>query len=125
MILFIDDEERIMDSYKLELEMVGYAVVLENDVNAALRTFQAKLGEISLVILDIMMPPGKLSETETDGGLRTGLQLYREIREKSPDLPIMIFTNVSDKGVEKQFRDEKIAGSFEKMSIFHLSLLKR
>lgn len=114
MILFVDEEKRIMDSYKLELEIVGYEVVLEHNVDNALQTFQLKLDEISLVILDIMMPPGNLGVNETNGGLRTGIRLYQEMRGKSRGHPIVIFTNVSDEEVEKQFRDEANCWFFRK-----------
>jgi len=107
MILFVDDEPREMSSYVEELRFSGYEVAYESDVDSALKFFAANLDNLDLVILDIMMPPGEaLKNRDTEFGLRTGIYMYREFRVQSPDLPVIILTNVSDVQVARFFHQE-------------------
>lgn len=108
MILFIDDEEE-MDSFKLGLELseYQYQVILETTVDDAWEHLERNLDQVNLVIMDVMIPPGKLLEEEdTKGGLRTGLALFDKIRTKSLSLPIIVFSSVSDQRVVYQFRNK-------------------
>jgi CheY-like chemotaxis protein len=107
MILFLDDEKRYMDTYKVELEIQGYEVSFKNNVDDAVKFFDAHTNSIQLIILDIMMPPGQSFQGEnTSDGLRTGVRFYERIRELAPHLPILIFTNVSDERLAKRFEAE-------------------
>jgi len=107
MILFVDDERRFMDSYKVELELEGYAVYFQSDVDSALAFMEGSIDTVELIILDIMMPPGNsFQSVETRGGLRTGVRFYERIRDMAPHLPVIIFTNVSDEQLEKRFQTE-------------------
>ena len=97
MILFIDDEERYVNSYVEDLRFSGYDVIWETETDAALKFFEANYKQLDLLILDIMMPPGtSFDHEETQMGLRTGVFFYERIRQKAPDLPIIILTNVGD-----------------------------
>ncbi|HEX8652429.1 MAG TPA: response regulator [Pyrinomonadaceae bacterium] len=111
MILFIDDEPRLMDSHyrylKFKLEPEGYEVIFCSTVDEALDYFEKHLGELDLIILDIMMPSDKrFSSKKTNGGLKTGLLFYDKIREGSPDLPVLIFTNFFDEDVEQTLKQD-------------------
>ncbi len=106
MILFVDDEMREMDSYKLELEMSKYTVVFEPDVDKALAFLEEAYNDIELLILDIMMPQGKNFEAARHEGLRTGVDFYESIRKTHPELPVIILTNVSDESVRERFNGE-------------------
>lgn len=111
MILFIDDEAAIMGPFRdfLELKMAPYnqQVVFHSNVDEALSFFEKHVGELDLVILDIMMPHGKRFGSEkTNGGLKTGISFYERIRELSSDLPVIIFTNFYDEDVERKFRQD-------------------
>jgi DNA-binding response OmpR family regulator len=104
MILFVDDETRSMDSYERELSDSGYDVSFQHDIDEAVRVCDEDGDRIELVILDIMMPPGSsFKNVDTQTGLRTGLRFYEKIRQKAPELPIMILTNVLDETVAKKF----------------------
>ena len=108
MILFIDDEDE-MNSFKLGLELseYQYQVTLKTDIDDAWEYLGHSLNQVSLVIMDVMIPPGDLLEEEdTKGGLRTGLALFDKIREKSQSLPIIVFSSVSDQRVISQFREK-------------------
>jgi CheY-like chemotaxis protein len=109
MILFIDDEPRYTSSCyeELELALPEYDVIFRSDADEALQFFQANLDRIELLVLDIMMPPGKSFEgQDTMLGLRTGLRLYEKIREARPELPVIISTNVVDHEVADYFSKE-------------------
>jgi DNA-binding response OmpR family regulator len=106
-ILFIDDEKRRMDSFAMELQLSGNEVIFCDQVDTAWSYFENHSDEIKLIVLDIMMPHGDLFEEDsTDDGLRTGSLLYERIRENKPDMPVVIFTNVSDEEVADGFRLE-------------------
>ena len=112
MILFVDDERRIMDSYLQYLRMTlspeGYEVEFLSDVNEGVDFFDKNRESIDLVILDIMMPPGRFGSERTNGGLKTGMAFYEHIRERTSDLPIIIFTNFLENEVDERFkRDSK------------------
>lgn len=108
MILFVDDERRVMDSYSLELALCGYDVRFETKVDVAINFFEAHLNQIDLLVLDIMMPTGEsFKNSNTTGGLRTGLPFYKRVRQRTPQLPVVILTNVTDEGIEEFFKKEK------------------
>jgi CheY-like chemotaxis protein len=107
MILFLDDEQRKMDSHRLELEKAGYEVEYLNDVDRALLFFEKNSAAIDLVILDIMMPWGKsFTKEETDYGMRTGILVFDRIRALVPDVKVLVLTNVTDDTVLKVLRNK-------------------
>ena len=110
MIVIVDDEKRCMDTYMLELILSGYddRVILETNVDAAMRYIKGNLSSVELLILDIMMPPGADFDNESaQGGLRTGVEFFDRIRRLSADLPVIVFTNVGDPGLATRFEKEK------------------
>jgi len=99
----IDDEQRETNSYVDELRFSGYQVQFERDTDRAIQYLKDHLAEIELLILDIMMPPGRvLANADTRNGLRTGVHLLALIREMTETLPVLVLTNVSDQGVEEK-----------------------
>lgn len=108
MILFIDDEPRYVVAFQDELTQdKEYQVMLISDVDKAIAFLSEHREEVELVILDIMMPPGRaLRDAETKRGRRTGVPLYAALRAVASDLPFIILTNVSDPEVEKSFEKE-------------------
>ena len=115
MILFVDDEIRHTSNFVLELEARGYQISFQSDVDLALQFLEENQNDIELMILDIMMPPGKsFRDVDTDEGLRTGVYLYERAREISPELPVIILTNVSDVELEVQFQKEANCWYFQK-----------
>lgn len=120
MILFIDDEPTIMGPFReyLEQKMVPYhqQVVFHSNVDEALSFFENRVGEIDLVILDIMMPHGeRFGSEKTNGGLKTGIAFYERIRELAPELPVIIFTNFYDEDIERKFRQDSKCRSLQKV----------
>lgn len=103
MILFIDDEERRLDSYVMELRISGYSVNFFKEVDKAFEFFQDHHDAVKLLILDIMMPPrGIFLDEDTDSGLRTGIRFMEKVRTISTAVPILFFSNVIDASVREQ-----------------------
>jgi len=115
MILFVDDESRHMNSYAQDLTEAGYEIVFQRNVDQALEYLTEHVTEIKLLILDIMMPPGKtFKDADTDEGRRTGVQFYERVREKMPELPVIILTNVADDELMDKFREDENCRYFQK-----------
>lgn len=98
LILLIDDDRLPMKFYVRALEDRGFAVKLCLEPNSAL-DFALKEGDnIDVIILDIMLPPGKYGIEETNEGLKTGVFLLDDLRKKEycPNTPIVVLTNVRD-----------------------------
>jgi CheY-like chemotaxis protein len=100
-----------MDSYRdylaMRLSPEGYDVVFLDKIDPALEFLENRAGEIDLIILDVMMPPGtRLDRQQTSDGLMTGVVFYELIRKKLPTLPVLVFTNYSDEDLEKRLKDD-------------------
>ena len=90
-ILFVDDDELVVQSGKSILKLFGYRVTTENSGDDALLTFRRHPNEFDLVITDMSMYH------------MTGLMLAEELLKIRPDIPIILFTG------HNEMVDEKIA----------------
>ena len=84
-ILLVDDEIEITEINKRYLEQGGYDIDIANDGKEALEIFkESKLGEIDIILMDVMMP------------VMDGLEAARYIRwsnkENARDIPIIAMT---------------------------------
>ncbi len=84
-ILFLDDEQVVVEMETAILEKLGYMVTAETDSLRALRVFSARPYEFDLIITDYTMPN------------LTGMDLAREVRRLRPDIPILLCTGFSEK----------------------------
>lgn len=84
-ILFVDDEESIIDVAEKLLARQGYKVVSATASQEALAMFRANPQSFDLVITDQTMPR------------LTGLDMAREILRMRPDVPIIMCTGYSEK----------------------------
>ena len=115
MILFLDDDVAFLDPYREELEERGYTVHVASSTDDAFRTVQERDEVLEAVILDMMMPPGRLFEgVETDMGLRTGELFYRKLRSLQPTVPIVLFTNRNTDHLDGDFRGDPLCKLFMK-----------
>jgi len=92
-VLYIDDEVDTQKfASKLELiEEAGIKVIPVGSVDRALNKLEEEIDNISLVILDIIMPPlHTYTLDDTIGGTSTGFNLLADIRKQYPSLPIII-----------------------------------
>jgi two-component system response regulator (stage 0 sporulation protein F) len=82
-ILLVDDDSGVRKSVGDMLERSGYGVLKAEDGGSAMTVLQAR-DDIDLVIADYRMP-----------GM-DGLLLLRRIKERDPDLPVILMTGYSD-----------------------------
>jgi PAS domain S-box-containing protein len=95
-ILFVDDEENLVDLGKEILESIGYHVSAKLTSFEALETFRAQPDAFDLVITDMTMP-----------GL-TGKDLAKELMALRPDIPIILCTGFSEIIDENQAKEAGI-----------------
>jgi PAS domain S-box-containing protein len=83
-ILFVDDEEDLVDMVQQMLKRLGYNVVAKTNSIEALEVFKAQPDQFSLVITDQTMPH------------MTGAGLAKELMRIRPDIPIILCTGFSE-----------------------------
>ncbi len=89
-ILFVDDEQPIVDIAKQMVEQLGYTVVTRTSSLDALELFRTEPDEFDLVITDMTMPN------------MTGEELANELMFIRPDIPIILCTGFSRRVTEKK-----------------------
>ncbi len=95
-ILLIDDEKLPMDYYIRAFKMKKFEVKQCFDPDSAIEYARQNKPRPKAIILDIMMSPGKkYTNEDTDNGLKTGILLYKDLRDYYPQVPIIFLTNVS------------------------------
>jgi PAS domain S-box-containing protein len=92
-LLFIDDEEMIVDIGKSMLESLGYHVIGRSAPGKALAMFQEEPDKFDLIVTDMTMPK------------MTGLDLAEKVQQIRRDIPIILCTgfgvNIHEEAVEK------------------------
>jgi PAS domain S-box-containing protein len=101
-ILFVDDEESMVDLNQQRLERLGYHVISKTDPLEALEFFRTNPDQIDLVISDMTMPH------------MTGDRLAQEILKIRPDMPIILCTGYSQKISKETARELGIRKYIEK-----------
>ncbi|HMK34801.1 MAG TPA: PAS domain S-box protein [Desulfomonilaceae bacterium] len=83
-VLFVDDENVLVDLGKEMLEVLGYGVTAKTGSLEALATFRARPDAFDLVITDMTMPD------------LTGKDLARELVAVRPDVPVILCSGFSE-----------------------------
>jgi PAS domain S-box-containing protein len=83
-ILFVDDEEALVEMGKQMLERLGYEVIAESDSMKALKRFQRNPARFDLVITDQTMPN------------MTGIELAKKLMSIKKDIPVILCTGFSE-----------------------------
>jgi PAS domain S-box-containing protein len=91
-VLFVDDEEMMVEMGQAVLERLGYQVTAMNSADEALELFKSKPDDFGLVITDQTMPE------------MTGMQFSKELLAIRPDIPIILCTGFSKKLSEKDIK---------------------
>jgi DNA-binding response OmpR family regulator len=92
-VLIIEDNEDLVNSYAESLESVGFKAIKALDGYQGLDIMSKEVGNIDLVLLDLMMP-----------GV-DGLEVLRTVKEdvdKYSDAPIVVLTNMTSENVIKE-----------------------
>ncbi|MCA9733434.1 PAS domain S-box protein [candidate division KSB1 bacterium] len=83
-ILFIDDEDAVLDVVNRMLTKLGYSVTISNSSRNALKVFQQNPAKFDLVITDLTMPD------------LNGIELAKRIHNGRPDFPIILITGFGE-----------------------------
>lgn len=94
-VLLAEDEEQVRTLMVRLLEKAGYAVLAAGNGRAALDLGSEQIGEISLVITDLIMPE------------LGGAELVRELRKLRPNLPALCMTGYTRDEVQEE---EELSG---------------
>ena len=89
-VLFVDDEEMIVEIGRNILEHLGYEVVARTSSIEALELFRVQADRFDLVITDMTMPN------------MTGDKLAQELLKIRPGIPIIICTGFSEHITEEK-----------------------
>lgn len=92
-ILFVDDEELLLEVGKQMMERLGYEVESCNNPLNALRIFCKHPAKFDLILTDMTMP------------CMSGDMLAREILKIRPDIPIILCTGYSEHMSEEKAKD--------------------
>lgn len=77
-VLFVDDEEGLLELYRSAFSREGYIAAIARDVEAAREVLTS--AQVDCVVLDIRLPG------------TSGLVLLREIKSSHPRLPVVLST---------------------------------
>jgi PAS domain S-box-containing protein len=92
-VLYVDDDDMLVALLTRVLTNLGYQVTGYRDPLQALRDFEARPGDVDVVVTDLSMP-----------GM-SGIRLARELLAIRPDLPIVMTTGYVRPGDETTVRD--------------------
>ena len=83
-ILYVDDDEAVLDSYKFLLELSGFRVSVYSNPDEAIRAVSDEPESFDLIFTDYKMP-----------GI-SGLDLARKVRTIRADLPVAVISGFID-----------------------------
>jgi PAS domain S-box-containing protein len=101
-VLLVDDDDRVRDMAKEMIEMGGYEVLTARSGEEALEMYLMHREEISLVILDLIMP-----------GMG-GKRCLEEILLINPDIRVLVASGYSSNGLTHQELDSRAIGFVNK-----------
>jgi len=101
-ILFVDDEERIIDSAQEMLEALGYTVFPAKNGDEALNRFRENMDKIDIVILDMVM-----------SGMGGG-EVFDHLKKIKPDVKVLLSSGYSIDGHASEIMERGCSGFIQK-----------
>jgi DNA-binding NarL/FixJ family response regulator len=92
-LLFVDDEPWFHESLRYALENLGFECVTATDMSSAMDLIRSR--DISVVITDIMMPPG--TDFPQIDSQETGFHLVKMVKRERPDTRIVCLSVIGDR----------------------------
>jgi two-component system, cell cycle sensor histidine kinase and response regulator CckA len=89
-ILIVDDEEFVRGFLAKCVQIAGFSVLTAEDGRQGLDLFYQHSTKISLVLLDLTMPR------------KNGLEVLKEMRSQSAELPVLMMSGYSEQDVSEQ-----------------------
>ncbi|WP_156114967.1 response regulator [Pseudomonas sp. ML96] len=104
LVLLVDDEELVRRTTALQLQDLGYQVQESASAAAALQMIEAGLRP-DVLVTDHIMPD------------KSGTQLARELRQRLPNLPVLVLTGYSNLSPEQMHGFDVLAKPFRRSEI--------
>ena len=101
-ILLVDDDEMVIDVSQQLLGKLGYTVLTANNGYEAIEIYQKHYNEISLVIIDMIMP-------DLNGG-----ETYDELKNINPDIKALLSSGYSIDGQAQDIINRGCNGFIQK-----------
>jgi PAS domain S-box-containing protein len=109
-VLLIDDEQSVREIGGEMLRELGFDVIAAANGQVGIEVFEQHHDRIDLVILDLTMP-------HLDGE-----QTFRELRQRRPDIKVIISSGFNEQEVTQKFLGKELTGFIQKP--YKLSTLK-
>lgn len=96
-VLLVDDDPLILQTYQTEFELSGFEVIKASDGQNAIR--MAKENKPSVILLDILMP------------VMSGLEVLKKLKEDSEisEIPVFTLTNIGQEEAIQEALDSGAA----------------
>jgi CheY-like chemotaxis protein len=101
-VLMVDDEEQLVKVYTRVLERIGYKTLTASGGKEAIELVRRFRSEISLIILDMVMPD------------MSGCQTYDEIQKVAPGIKVLLATGLVSDGQVAEIMAHGCNGVIEK-----------
>ncbi len=105
-VLLVDDEDSVVSVGRKMLERMGFTVITAEDGYEAVKLFREQPEEISLVLLDLIMP--HLDGEET----------FRELRRIKSNVKVLMCSGYNEQEVTQKFAGKPISGFIQKPYTF-------
>ena len=106
-ILVAEDSAAVRDLLVVELTELGFDVLAAKDGLMALDIYNST-SDLSLVVTDVEMPQLE------------GLSLTKKIKEKTPDMPVIVYSSISDMGMKERAKNVNADAHVSKLNIGEL-----
>ena len=110
-ILVVDDERNVRESAVSLLESIGYKVLTASDGKEAVEIYKKYKNEISIILLDMIMPE------------MAGKETFIELKKIDPEIKVLISSGYSQNGKANEIIEEGALGFIQKP--FRLSELSK
>jgi len=94
-ILFVEDEAFVRDVTCEVLRSAGYRVLSAKNATEAIRSYDARRGEVELLLTDVVLPG------------ETGLALAGRLRSEAPDLKVLLVTGYAEQMGRREGKHEE------------------
>jgi CheY-like chemotaxis protein len=101
-VLFIDDENMIVEMAEELFEQLGYKVLTAGSGTAAIETYEKNKERIDMVLLDMIMP-------DMNGG-----ETYDKLKEINPNVKVLLASGYSMNGTASEIMDRGCNGFIQK-----------
>jgi CheY-like chemotaxis protein len=101
-ILLVDDEETIIEVGQDILKALGYRVIAVTNGRSGIETYLQKKDEISLVLLDMVMPE------------MGGAETFEQLKNINPNIKVLLSSGYSIDGLAKKLLEKGCNGFIQK-----------